>query len=92
MKNKTHSPEEFHPILQTLLKDGLLLPTQAQTIHNLSNSSKKDVEYLLLALGLASERTLQSYLQQQFGVTSLMGSPEISKGSLFEGEIPEYGS
>ncbi|MBU1537786.1 hypothetical protein KKF84_20910 [Myxococcota bacterium] len=55
----------------TLLSDGLLLPTQATTIHNLEKSSKKSVEYLLMALGLASERTLQNYLQFHFGVDSI---------------------
>lgn len=77
MPNSSTASEPLHPLLITFLTDGLLLPTQATTISNLQKSSKKSVEYLLLALGLISERTLQGYLQQQFGVESLIDPFEL---------------
>jgi hypothetical protein len=71
MEQNDIQKQEADAMLTNLLNDGLLLPTQATTIHNLQKSSKKDVQYLLLALGLASERTLQNYLLQNYKVTSL---------------------
>lgn len=59
------------PILESIKKNGLLLPMQVNTIHRIHLQTGEDPEILMLSLDLVSEKALQDLLGDIYGVESI---------------------